>query len=294
MDLSVGNYANADFTDSDAGAGGTNIESLQGYVDIKTAINNLIDSTCNIVEGTMSDYRKKLDAQRSGLKLLCSAESLVFFDKFLKPEEEQEPIMTAIELSKTLTNPNFNPSSRDFFKNLNIDLSGNNIDINEELGCDYDELSETIAKINELYHTCVSDLFMCDTTLQNNIKNVERLLKQVNTVLILEENDSSSELYASLSKYIHETFTKINLADSFNNFIKARRKFIQYKNLLGLKYAAEVPEGVPACNICMDAPISMVLVGCGHTFCNTCGSKQLVNCYICRCRIQQRLRLYFN
>jgi hypothetical protein len=140
----------------------------------------------------------------------------------------------------------------------------------------------------------VSNLFLCDETLQANIKSVERLLKQVNTVLILEENSSSSELYASLSKYIHETFNKINLADSFNNFITARRKFIKYKNLLGLKYAAEVPEGVPACNICMDFPISMLLVGCGHTFCNGCGSKQLVNCYICRCRIQQRLRLYFN
>jgi hypothetical protein len=294
MDLALGNYANADFTDSDAGAGGSNLESLQGFVDIRAAINNLIDSTSNIVESTMDDYRKKLDAQRSGLRLLCSAENLVFFDKFLKPDEEQVHLKAAIELSSTLTKGNFNPSSRDFFKDLNIDLSGNNIDINEELGCNYDELNVTMSKINELYHTCVSDLFMCDATLDSNIKSVERLLKQVNTVLILEENDTSSELYASLSKYIHETFNKINLADSFNNFIKARRKFIKYKNLLGLKYAAEVPEGVPACNICMDFPISMALVGCGHTFCNGCGMKQLVNCYICRCRIQQRLRLYFN
>jgi len=294
MDLAVGNYASADFTDSDAGAGGTNIESLQGFIDIKTAIQNLVDSTSNIVESTMDDYRKKLDSQRNGLRLLCSAESLAFFDKFLKPDEEQEHVKAAIALSSTLTNQHFNPSSKDFFKDLNIDLSGNNIDINEELGCDYDELHITLSKINELYHLCLSDLFLCDETLQANIKNVERLLKQVNTVLILEENSSSSELYASLSKYIHETFNTINLAASFNNFIKARRKFIKYKNLLGLKYAAEVPEGVPACNICMDFPISMVLVGCGHTFCNGCGSKQLVNCYICRCRIQQRLRLYFN
>lgn len=294
MDLAVGNYASADFTDSDAGAGGTNIDSLQGFIDIKTAIQNLVDSTSNIVESTMDDYRKKLESQRNGLKLLCSAENLAIFDKFLKPDEEQEHVKAAIALSSTLTIPHFNPSSKDFFKNLNIDLSGNNIDINEELGCDYDELHITISKINELYHLCVSNLFLCDETLQANIKSVERLLKQVNTVLILEENSSSSELYASLSKYIHETFNKINLADSFNNFITARRKFIKYKNLLGLKYAAEVPEGVPACNICMDFPISMVLVGCGHTFCNGCGSKQLVNCYICRCRIQQRLRLYFN
>jgi len=294
MDLAVGNYASADFTDSDAGAGGTNIDSLQGFIDIKTAIQNLVDSTSNIVESTMDDYRKKLESQRNGLKLLCSAENLAIFDKFLKPDEEQEHVKAAIALSSTLTIPHFNPSSKDFFKNLNIDLSGNNIDINEELGCDYDELHITISKINELYHLCVSNLFLCDETLQANIKSVERLLNQVNTVLILEENSSSSELYASLSKYIHETFNKINLADSFNNFITASRKFIKYKNLLGLKYAAEVPEGVPACNICMDFPISMVLVGCGHTFCNGCGSKQLVNCYICRCRIQQRLRLYFN
>jgi hypothetical protein len=294
MDLSIGNYASADFTDSDAGAGHGNTGSLEGFVDIKTAISNLIDSTSNIIESTMDDYRKKLDMQRNGLRLLCSAENLAFFDKFLKPDEEQINIKAAAELGKTLANPHFNPSSRDYFKNLNIDLSGNNNDINEEIGCDYDELSETISKINDLYHTCVSDLFMCDETLQANIKSVEKLLNQVNTVLNLEENDTSSQLYASLSKYIHETFTKINLAESFYNFIKARRKFIKYKNLLGLKYAAEVPEGIPACNICMDFPISMVLVGCGHTFCNRCGNKQLINCYVCRCRIQQRLRLYFN
>ena len=90
MDLAVGNYASADFTDSDAGAGGTNIDSLQGFIDIKTAIQNLVDSTSNIVESTMDDYRKKLESQRNGLKLLCSAENLAIFDFELSIPEMQQ------------------------------------------------------------------------------------------------------------------------------------------------------------------------------------------------------------
>lgn len=294
MEFIQGSYASADFTDSDAGAGGLAMADLDGFVNIKTAIQNLVDSTTNIIEATTGDYRKLLDSQRRNLQLLCCVENLAVFEKFLKPQDEQENVKTLVNLTNKLNSNSFNPSSRDFFKELTIDLSGNTDSLKEELGFDYVELHSAIAKINDLYHTSVTCLFLSDETLQANIKAVERLLKQVDTILVLDENPTSSELYASLSKYIHATFEKINLAESFTSFIEARRKFVYYRNLLGIKDAASIEGEPPICNICMEQPVSTAFVSCGHTFCSNCAMKQAVTCYICRCRINQKLRLYFN
>lgn len=297
MDFSQGSYANADFSESDAGAGGSiTANELNSIVNIKTAISNLVDSTSNVIESTMDGYKIKLAEQRRDLKVLCCLENLNVLNSFVRPEVEKETIDVLKNLAYNLNNPSFNPSSRDLFKDLNIDLSGNSQTdiITEDLGIPYETAHKLIMKINSLYNKTVSDLFVCDTRLQSSIKTAESLLKQVENILTLEENEISSELYATLSKYVNNSFAKLEIAEAFTNFIETRRKFVHYKNLLGLNYAASISEEPPLCSICMEKSINTVLINCGHTFCSNCAQKQIVNCYICRCRISQKLRLYFS
>jgi len=297
MDFSQGTYASADFSESDAGAGGgVTAQELNSIVNIKTAINNLVDSTSNVIESTIDGYKMKLGEQRRNLKVLCCLENLNVLNSFVRPEAEKETIDVLKNLAYNLNNPSFNPSSRDFFKDLNIDLSGNlqTNTLTEELGIPYEEAHNLIMKINTLYNKTVTELFVSDKRLQSSIKNAENILKQVENILTLEENEISSELYATLSKYVNNSFAKLEIADAFTNFIETRRKFVHYKNLLGLKNAASISDEPPTCSICMEKSINTVFINCGHTFCNNCAQKQVVNCYICRCRISQKLRLYFS
>jgi hypothetical protein len=295
MDFSNRVFANADFSECDAGAGDQDsLDILHTYVNLKTAISNLVDSASNIIDGDMDEYHKKLQIQKRNLQLLCSAVKIDFLEEILKPDNEEDNIKSMIDIASVLSDPKYNSFSKDYLHNLILDISGADAVDASELGVDFETANNIISKINELYITSVSDLEICDSTLHDDLERVKNLLNKVNTILNLEPNEFSSELYASLSKYIYSSLGNIKLVETFNNFIKARKKFIHYRNLLGLKNAATVPEMPPTCPICMENSVGTAIVGCGHTFCNTCAAKQIVHCYICRCKIQSKMRLFFN
>ena len=50
----------------------------------------------------------------------------------------------------------------------------------------------------------------------------------------------------------------------------------------------------PMCSICFQDVVSLVSIPCGHTFCASCGGKQLNSCYICRVQVRERVKIYFS
>ena len=50
----------------------------------------------------------------------------------------------------------------------------------------------------------------------------------------------------------------------------------------------------PLCAVCFQEPVRLVSIPCGHTFCVSCGSKQLTTCYICRIPVKDRIKIYFS
>lgn len=288
-------FASADFSESDAGAGEPDSSDiLKNFLNLKTAISNLADSASNTIDSNMEDYHKKLQEQKNGLRLLCTAVNLEFLEDILKPDEEEGNIKSMLTIANILSDHKYNAFSKDYLKNLNLNISDLDAVDSSELGVDFDTAQRILYKINELYHVSVADLIMCDSTLHDNLDKIKKLLNKVNTILNLEANEFSSELYSSLSKYMYSSLSSITLVDSFNNFIKARKRFVHYRNLLGLKNAASVPEVAPTCSICMENPVETVIIGCGHTFCNQCAIKQHIHCYICRSKIQSKVRLFFS
>jgi len=295
MDFTPRVFANADFLDSDAGAGElVSSDILKNFSNLKTAISNLADSASNTIDSNMDEYHKKLQDQKNQLRLLCTAMNLEFLEDILKPDEEAENIKSMLNIANILSDHKYNTYSKEHLTNLILNISRLDAVDSSELGVDFDTAQKILYKINELYHVSVADLIMCDSTLQNNLEKVKNQLNKVNSILNFEANESSSELYSSLSKYMYSSLTGIKLVDSFNNFIKARKRFAHYRNLLGLKNASSVPEMPPTCSICMEKPVETAIIGCGHTFCNDCAIKQHIHCYICRCKIQSKMRLFFS
>ena len=50
----------------------------------------------------------------------------------------------------------------------------------------------------------------------------------------------------------------------------------------------------PLCSICFNDVVSLVSIPCGHTFCTSCGGKQITSCYICRVHVRERIKIYFS
>lgn len=291
--MSLPLYASADFTDSDAGAGDSSIENLGEFIKIDDAIKNLLDATSNKVEQGTDTYIISIRDYRNSLQKLCCLENLKLLEKFYDPKFEECTVNSILELGSILENENFNPSSSDIFKKLLIDLSGSNTDINTELGCEFTIVEGAISKLNSLYLDSLDNLFSADKNLNSALEGVRYTFNKVNTLLSLEMNEATADMYHALSKYIHTTIGKYNLKDLFDEFIKARRKFIHYRILLNAKDVIN-EENKPMCTICLDKDVNYVLVGCGHTFCTECTRKQINSCYICRCKIRERIKIYFS
>ena len=288
-------YASADFTDGDIGSADNSLESIREFINLDEAIENLLVASTNKIENGADSYINTIREYKRILQRLCCAENLKLLGDLFDPKTEERKIADIYELANTLTNPNFNPSSSDIFRNIIIDISGNSedVEIEKDLGYSYENLERAISKINELYLKSLEELFNADKQLHSALDSVRYTFKNVDAILNLEINETTIEMYSVLARYIHTTLEKHRLKSYFDIFLKARRKFIKYRVLLNAKNVVNIESRV-TCSICIDNPVSHVLIGCGHTFCNDCTRKQTTICYICRSKISERVKIYFS
>jgi len=285
-------FASANFLDNDAGAGGNEkIEQMPEYRNIKTFLENLIQLTINRDE---DEKTKKTTQQiKNDIKKLMCVENLSLIETFLKPVEDGESYNKLLKISEQLTDEMFNAYSNGLFDSLKTDISGIDAEFEKTIGLSYDVLNASLSKLNITYKDTLYDLFDADNNIKLAVNIIENLIKQVNIISNLETNCASEQLLKSTAKYIHATMQDIDLNALFNKYIFARRKFVAYRNLLQIRNSISNVENEPICTICMSEPIKQVSVPCGHAFCNTCMGKQY-SCYICRCRIERKIRLFLN
>lgn len=283
-------FASADFNDSDAGAGGLVIEyTLLDYIKIDEAIKNLISVTSNVIESNTDVYLNDLQNYRENLRKLCCAENLKLLEFMLKPETNN--IKNMINLGSLLSNPHFNPFSKEIFTDIGIDISGSEIDFKNEIGTSLENLDELLMNLNKKYTQAINELFIADTNLNEAYSNINQNLKKIDLIIGLDINESTPEMYCSLAKYIHSSMGKFNLKALVTEFMNARKKFIYYRALIKSRQAT-ASDNIPLCSICLASEISHVLLNCGHTYCEDCSKKQLSFCYICRCKIDGRMKIY--
>jgi hypothetical protein len=287
-------YASAEFIDSDAGSGDQTIEPMAEIVDLRVALDNVLTATSNFIENDTEDYLAKIREFKNNLKNLCILENLKLLDDFVKPDKEDSTVAKLLSLSNSLSSEEFNPYSTDIIKNILIDLSGANTHYNDDLGCDYDTFKNSLMNLNKNYLKSLDELFRADGDLNDTFNKIETTCIKINRILNLELNDASSELYVSLSKYIHSTFSKFDLKGLFDKFINSRRKFMHFRALILARESAVIKESGPLCSICLNESVTHALVSCGHTYCNDCSKKQILHCYICRCGIRERIKIYLN
>lgn len=63
------------------------------------------------------------------------------------------------------------------------------------------------------------------------------------------------------------------------------------KKLIEVETKAKDEQEKDICGICLDKPKSIVVIPCGHCYCNDCS--KIKRCAICRQDIQQRSKIFF-
>lgn len=321
------NYAKADFDDAqaeqDVNGDFTNSEN---YISMAATMENLIHATSNLIEEEFilrnsTKAEPKLDEMnarniidfsmdsnsnriranfvniKKKLVSVGCAGQLEQIEKFLLPLSEQNSFIRLKEISDKLNRNDFNPFGTEIFKELNIDISGCSF-FKDEFGIEISELRSHLIKVGEKYNLAYTDLFEADTTITKKISVFTELSKKFNLLLSLEANDASLEVFASFNKYLSEFFKEQNILEYFNKFVIARKRFIIFRDLLRIvqttiRNSENIPE-TSMCAICMTTTVSLAFVPCGHTFCLSCGNKQVTQCYICRSKVQSKMKIYFS
>jgi hypothetical protein len=186
------------------------------------------------------------------------------------------------------------PSNASWYKeNLNtmVDMNTISTEIETVLDVNLTDVGKDLTAINKAYLECIKVLFLLDSQLHNKIENIQDLNRRLDE--IVDVGDTSVEaraLQASIESYIRKSYQENDIEKDYKEFCKMHGRF---QILHPIVSSLQIAPGTLKCTICTDEKITTALVPCGHAFCDACASKQRAQCYICRCSVQDRLRLYF-
>jgi len=305
-------FSPANFSDAHEDSLSGELTGAPEYVSVAVAVENLSIAATNAIETelqqqqqqtaglNMDTYnlnRSTYNAIKAKIIALGCAGHLEQLERFMKPVAENELYKKVQNLGSLLDRDDFNGFSKDFFSDLTIDISGFAF-FKEEIGLDLEEFRAGMAKVSAMYDKAYFDLFERDGEVQTAVKKFVVLSTQIDNLLALEVNPATLDVLSSFNKYMISFFKQQNIKEKFDSFVVARKRFSVYRDILmtckkTLKSTDEGPDS-SACVICMQEPVKMAFVPCGHTFCLGCATKLITTCYICRTKINSKLKLYFN
>jgi hypothetical protein len=175
-------------------------------------------------------------------------------------------------------------------------------EINAELGESLVSIQTKLNLVMDKYKTTVQLLFEANEALQKKLSTIESIQKKLDALTELDEEegrDNSEELLSlqeSILKYVQRLYDSLKIKDNYVEFCRQYARFSAFRSILhSLQVFGEHTntQGGIMCTICTTDQISMALVPCGHTFCNTCAVKQRSQCYICRTTIREKQKIYF-
>jgi len=271
---------------------------LRGVVDIT------LQHQLNTIHGVLADERDPIRLWRRRVRDTLAHKNEVTLSFLEKPSEEWGGVKRHDVFLQTLTSPTFNPGSSWMSTHVAplVDLSGIRRDLDTEVGASLESVTGSLFRIMDLYQASVARLFTLNESVSQKIAKLEELQMRLKGIadLGLEESAESVALQSSILAYIGRCYESHGVQKDYNAFcteyarFRALRAVIHPHQVAGDLKAVGVAVGGPVCSICTTDRVTAALIPCGHTFCNSCAQKQRSVCYLCRCTVRDRQRLYFS
>ena len=157
-------------------------------------------------------------------------------------------------------------------------------------------LQEIKAQVNgliELYKTTGDQLLDSENQLKLKVEKMDKIQKRVSTVVELQTNEATPELVAALENYLKVSFRDMNIEKHYRDILALYQKHIGLRDAIQVFKTSSQVVSEPLCPICLTDTIGTAISPCGHTFCNSCAKRMVMECGVCRGKIRDRLKLYF-
>ena len=249
----------------------------------------------NLAQDIMEDSRDFLRPWRRRLRdtlALKETEAL----RFLETPRETWPSVIRHEQLVAGLYSTTNPSAylADVVDNAQIVKT-----IHEELGVHLTTVKDTLHSVMDSYQKTLKRLFELDTILNESVERLDSLSSWLLDIPTIDTDvsDEGTVLKEAIMGYLRSYYKRWNIETNYKEFCKVYAQFVAYRSVIfslhSAKELAHDAHGAPTCSICTTDHITLVLIPCGHSFCNSCGQKQRSQCYICRCTVSNRQRIYF-
>jgi hypothetical protein len=155
------------------------------------------------------------------------------------------------------------------------------------------EIKAQVNSLIELYKTTGDQLLDSENQLKLKVEKMDKIQKRVSTVIELQTNEATPELVAALENYLKVSFRDMNIEKHYRDILALYQKHIGLRDAIQVFKMSSQVVSEPLCPICLTDTIGTAISPCGHTFCNNCAKRMVMECGVCRGKIRDRLKLYF-
>jgi hypothetical protein len=220
---------------------------------------------------------------------------------FLNIALPAHPILGPGELLiRKFGNPQVTPNHASV-RDIVVDISGENV---------YEELNAALLSLNgenhlnnyalhtralyDLYREAGEAIFTAQASLKVKLDNLDKLQGKISSLFEIDVNEKYEPLLLATEEYLKQIYEKNDIEGEYNTLISAYRRFAMLKDIINMSRTFCSSQNEPMCSICIQDSVAFTFVPCGHTFCQGCMRKQHNECFICRGRIKERVKLYFS
>lgn len=273
-------------------------ETTEPVAPLRTVVDLTLQHHLNRIHGVVADERDPVRLWRRRLRDVLAHKNEITVSFLEAPVEEWAGIKRHDAFLHTLVSPTFNPGSSWMSTHVAplVDLSGIRVDLDVAAGVPIESISGSLFRIMDLYQAAIARLFTLNESLSRKIQKLEELQIRLKGIADLgaDESAESAALQRSILAYIERCYESYGIKDEYTAFCTEYARFRALRSVIHPHQVAGDLRGVPVCSICTTDRVTAALIPCGHTFCNSCAQKQRSVCYLCRCTVKDRQRLYFS
>jgi hypothetical protein len=156
------------------------------------------------------------------------------------------------------------------------------------------ELKSQVSALFELYKTTGEQVLECENQIKLLLDKMTAIQSRVSIVMELQSNDALAPVTDALEKYLEIAFKDLRIEEQYKRLLYLYQKHIALRDTIHFFRAGSQGAAEPICPICLQEPVTSVITPCGHTFCSGCSRRMSTECYLCRGKIRERVKLFFS
>jgi len=155
------------------------------------------------------------------------------------------------------------------------------------------QLNSQVSALFELYKTTGEQVLECENQIKLLLDKMTAIQSRVTIVMELQSNDALPLVTDSLEKYLEVAFKDLRIEEQYKRLLYLYQKHVALREAIHLFRAGQTMTD-PICPICLQESVTSAITPCGHTFCTGCSRRMSTECYLCRGKIRDRVKLFFS